>query len=62
MYTNITDEQDKHLFMRGKGKKWRGNKREEGKFITACASIQAPTLIVKKSESWENSLLYAHVL
>lgn len=60
MYINKTGERDKHSCClreeRGEGER---QKKEEEGIITACVPAHAPTLIVKKSESWENSPQYA---
>lgn len=72
MYTNITGKREKHSCClreeREEGGRYKKNKTKERardrgeEIITACVLIPAPTLIVKKSESWENSPQYADAL
>lgn len=64
MYTNITGKREcscAHVVYHTKEGRERERKERE-EIITACISIPVPTLIVKKSESLENSPQYADAL
>ena len=64
MYTNITGERDNVVYGRKRKERERENekRRRRKKSSQRAFPFPAPTLIVKKSESWENSPQYADAL